>query len=158
MKKLTFVLASLMLCLAVSMTSCDKKGASSDSDASASDTTATSDASSASTANAQGNDVVAIIYAGVDQLKGATTIEEVETVYVNTGSQVQAWTAANPDAEITDDMRAAEKAFMEAYDAQKAAINSGEVTVTDDMKDAMNAAQDAANQGAQAVQAAASQF
>lgn len=164
MKKLTFILASMMLCFAVSMSSCsDKKGSSASDASSASDTTAASDSIAAGAVNpgepsSAEAEILAIISDGVNAIAYATTEEELDGVRTEITTKVAEWGKANPDLmqAPTEAMLAAQTAFENAYLQQLEAIKNG--TAKKPSYEDNNNGEGGMTDGAEMVEATVDQF
>ncbi|MDE6321073.1 MAG: hypothetical protein K2L93_02125 [Muribaculaceae bacterium] len=108
MKKFSFILASLMLCFAVSMSSCsDKKGSANDSSASASDSTTTSASGSASgsVAGAINNeaDLVAYLNSATEQIASASSVDDLKVVFEDIDVKMGDFAKANPNFQPSEE-------------------------------------------------------
>lgn len=145
MKKFSFILASLMLCFAVSMSSCsDKKSSDSATDSSASASGSASDSASASTsASTSGSDegspsgftgaitteadLVAYLNSATEQIASASSVDELKVVFEDVDVKMNDFAKANPNFQPSDDVITA---LSNAQNALKNKLNELGVDIT----------------------------
>lgn len=143
MKKFSFILASLMLCFAVSMSSCsDKKSSDSATDSSASASGSASDSASdnknGSDSNNQGSDngdkaitteadLVAYLNSATEQIASASSVDELKVVFEDVDVKMNDFAKANPNFQPSDDVITA---LSNAQNALKNKLNELGVDIT----------------------------
>lgn len=166
MKKLSFILASLMLCFAVSMSSCsDKKSSDSSNDSSASASgSASASASASDEASASGvdgainseADLVAYLNSATEQIASASSVDDLKVVFEEVDVKVNDFRKANPNYTPSEEVMLA---LSNAENALKNKLNELGVDInalvggnSDELVEEVNEAYNQAADGVEALE------